>query len=252
MAGRGREISRPELCDREWLVEHYVRRELTAQEIADYLGVAKPTVRLHLRRNGIALRPPARRFQLSEEQAAELVLAYQAGRSLDDVGREFGLTVSGAAKYLERAGVPRRPSAQTGRRKAKCWDALVSGDWLEREYLVHGKSMGQIAREQGCSHSTVRKAIFFKGITPRANARPTGARTLSARHAQQLRNELKRCAMCDKTSDLEVHHRDADRSNNERENLLLLCRDCHAIAEWLIRPVEARLRQAYRLDAAIA
>ena len=35
------------------------------------------------------------------------------------------------------------------------------------------------------------------------------------------------CAECGATEDIEVHHRDADRSNNELKNLIPLCQTCH-------------------------
>lgn len=36
-----------------------------------------------------------------------------------------------------------------------------------------------------------------------------------------------RCEICFATSQLEAHHNDRDRSNNERDNITTLCRDCH-------------------------
>lgn len=35
------------------------------------------------------------------------------------------------------------------------------------------------------------------------------------------------CEDCGATAELEVHHRDRDRSNNDLENLAVLCHDCH-------------------------
>lgn len=36
-----------------------------------------------------------------------------------------------------------------------------------------------------------------------------------------------KCNGCEATEDLHVHHRDRDRSNNDPENLEVLCKDCH-------------------------
>lgn len=36
------------------------------------------------------------------------------------------------------------------------------------------------------------------------------------------------CTNCDAVDELEVHHRDGDRTNNDPENLLPLCTDCHS------------------------
>lgn len=35
------------------------------------------------------------------------------------------------------------------------------------------------------------------------------------------------CAECGASGDLQVHHKDRDRSNNEPENLVPLCKNCH-------------------------
>jgi hypothetical protein len=35
------------------------------------------------------------------------------------------------------------------------------------------------------------------------------------------------CESCGSTSDIEVHHRDRNRCNNDVSNLVVLCSDCH-------------------------
>jgi len=35
------------------------------------------------------------------------------------------------------------------------------------------------------------------------------------------------CQVCGRTSNVEVHHRDGDRTNNRLENLIPMCRGCH-------------------------
>lgn len=37
-----------------------------------------------------------------------------------------------------------------------------------------------------------------------------------------------RCEHCGTTTELEVHHRDLDPSNNVPDNLIVLCDSCHA------------------------
>lgn len=37
----------------------------------------------------------------------------------------------------------------------------------------------------------------------------------------------RQCAWCEGTENIEVHHRDGDRNNNQEDNLLPLCHDCH-------------------------
>ena len=39
----------------------------------------------------------------------------------------------------------------------------------------------------------------------------------------------KECCTCGGTKHLVVHHKDGDRSNNNIENLMLVCRSCHSV-----------------------
>ena len=39
----------------------------------------------------------------------------------------------------------------------------------------------------------------------------------------------KRCVICDSKKNLHIHHSDFDPSNNEIDNLLLVCGWCHAL-----------------------
>jgi 5-methylcytosine-specific restriction endonuclease McrA len=43
-----------------------------------------------------------------------------------------------------------------------------------------------------------------------------------------LREKDERCVECGVTEDIEVHHIDTNRWNNELDNLVPLCHDCHS------------------------
>lgn len=38
-----------------------------------------------------------------------------------------------------------------------------------------------------------------------------------------------KCSLCDSTENLELHHKDGNRSNNDVRNIQLLCRGCHRV-----------------------
>lgn len=42
-----------------------------------------------------------------------------------------------------------------------------------------------------------------------------------------LANYSQKCAVCKDTEQLEAHHRDGNHRNNELDNLMLLCHNCH-------------------------
>lgn len=52
--------------------------------------------------------------------------------------------------------------------------------------------------------------------------------TINKKLRNYLLETLKGCEICGSRNDLQVHHKNRDRSNNTRENLLLLCKTCHA------------------------
>lgn len=53
-----------------------------------------------------------------------------------------------------------------------------------------------------------------------------------AKAFHQKPNECSRCGYKENTAALEVHHKDHNRSNNDIENLIILCANCHAITHW--------------------
>ncbi len=49
----------------------------------------------------------------------------------------------------------------------------------------------------------------------------------SARKINEYFNKQTICQQCGSTNCLDVHHKDYDYTNNEPDNLILLCRSCH-------------------------
>lgn len=40
-------------------------------------------------------------------------------------------------------------------------------------------------------------------------------------------NLIQKCVLCLKTQQLEIHHKDLDRKNNQLSNIVILCKSCH-------------------------
>jgi len=45
----------------------------------------------------------------------------------------------------------------------------------------------------------------------------------------KLKETFKDCVLCKGKRKLEMHHKDKNRSNNERNNLIILCETCHRV-----------------------
>jgi hypothetical protein len=68
----------------------------------------------------------------------------------------------------------------------------------------------------------------YKKTVPKLNARARYTHGFT----DKLKREIKkrdgnRCQRCGRTTGLDVHHIDGDRFNNEPENLITLCKECH-------------------------
>lgn len=51
---------------------------------------------------------------------------------------------------------------------------------------------------------------------------------LSARAARRLRAEVGCCERCGSTERLHIHHKDRNKHNQDRSNLVVLCKGCHS------------------------
>ena len=60
------------------------------------------------------------------------------------------------------------------------------------------------------------------------------------KHAQRA-YPTKECARCGGTETLQRHHRDRDPTNNEPENVEILCAKCHGAEHRRLRPVRCSI-----------
>lgn len=90
------------------LIEQY-RAGATQRELAKAWGIARNTVTLHLKRNGIATRRIVRK--MNDEQVAEAAHLYQSGQSLAELGDRYGVHHNTVWKELKQAGVRMRPAS---------------------------------------------------------------------------------------------------------------------------------------------
>lgn len=72
--------------------------------------------------------------------------------------------------------------------------------------------------------------------------------TKSAHHWRAQKHRAATCAECGTVSDLHVHHKDRNPSNNDPTNLLTLCASCHLRLHWR-EDRDARMAAAKRAAA---
>jgi len=58
--------------------------------------------------------------------------------------------------------------------------------------------------------------------------------------ARKLRGRF--CARCGSTENLHAHHLDHDITNNDPENILTLCKDCHELIHLIICRIKREIR----------
>jgi len=100
-------------------------------------------------------------------------------------------------------------------------------------YHVQGWNTRELAGFYGVNRSCICRVMKKMGIPRRPRAR-FGKWNGMYKHGKRSRLYLKivcreRCAECESRNkdELVVHHKDGDRDNNRRENLLVVCRGCH-------------------------
>lgn len=58
------------------------------------------------------------------------------------------------------------------------------------------------------------------------------------------------CAVCQSAENLEVHHKDRDRSNNHIDNLQILCTPCHR-KQHVLYPGEAMVNKNFQIPLSL-
>jgi hypothetical protein len=169
----------------------------------------------------------------------------------------------GVLSALDRAGIPRRGQTEARRlvpphkrskvKMPEAADAYTAGvplKVLAARYGVSWATVRDVLAKAGVEIRTSRESAKIRWADPEYREfrvaalehrrRPTGVRKFKRLLAQ---NAV--CAWCEADENLEQHHLNGVRSDHRPENIVPLCRDCHAKAEWLIHHATEGLRRAY-------
>jgi hypothetical protein len=129
----------------------------------------------------------------------------------------------------------RRP-IEIKRNKGKVFCSVVCyGKFCRKEVpcLVCGKLILATFNKKTCSRSCANK--HREGIKYKLNRPKDKVKTQRILKARLLKNRGNGCERCgfDKYQILEIHHKDKDRSNNNLDNLEIICPNCHAGEHYL-------------------
>lgn len=165
-------------------------------------------------------------------------------RTAADIASELGCHKETIYRWLRHHGIPVRPKRRAMRLARSGVDF---DDAAAAAMYVAGASAGDIAVRLGASKTTVFGALHRQGVHVRSK-REAGLRRRDASQRRMPRpsrlvGDLSQCAACGRQDSLEVHHVNADCSDDRSENLIALCWEHHVLVEYLITRALHGLRQ---------
>jgi DNA-binding transcriptional ArsR family regulator len=222
-------------------VAQLLSEELTLNEIAHRLGVARSTVGYHtgvLNRErdqrlleldrGMGRTRPVAAPEVTRERVRRLL---EAGRTRSEIAETLGLARSTVTYHAVRLG--RDIDHRCARRYD--WDAI-------RRFYDAGHSVAECQSRFGFNKQTWHAAIQRGLITPRPARMPleklliAGPRRSRGHLKQRLFDsgiKTRRCESCGLAKwngqpiPLALHHVNGERHDNRLENLQILCANCH-------------------------
>ena len=183
------------------------------------------------------------------EKAKEM---YLSGSSTYQIGKEFNLPAQVVWKDLKNAGVKIRSKTEALQKYVRYNTCIIcKRTFRARERWDSGGNLSRETCSPECEHilksnrqkeawDTERKEHMSKLFTGRStegwniqkgelshNWKGGATSNVYRRIAfEELKVEMV-CSVCGGTEDLAVHHKDRDRTNNTKENIVIMCGPCH-------------------------
>ena len=159
----------------------------------------------------------------------------EAGLSKAQIARRLEINKSTVAYHVRRLGLP--IEERFGRRYD--WEVIAAT-------YEAGLSARRCRERFGCSREAWNEAVRRGAIVPRPKAIPLEELLVAGRATNRVHLKARliaaglkenRCEQCGisewrgKPLSLQLHHKDGDGTNNELENLEILCPNCHSQTE---------------------
>jgi hypothetical protein len=197
---------------------------LSTVTIAQNYGVSKVAILYHLHKLKTPMRHPP---TIPEPIICEL---YISGKSTVEIGREWNVSAQCIKIILERNGISRRSKKEALEKYSKHSICVVCG----KDFRVRSgwKDGGSLSRKT-CSENCLHLLLHDIQINHNSNIKKGD----SQGRYQRIRRELKPdvCELCGAVPPVRMdsHHKDRNKSNNTKENLMVLCVHCHAHLHYL-------------------
>jgi 5-methylcytosine-specific restriction endonuclease McrA len=250
-----------QLQDREWLAQQVAAGRLGG-EIADEIGCSRPLLYQTVKKLGISWEPRTALRLRDKEWLYEQYVTRMRGTTA--IAAEVGVTDTTVAAALRRHGIPARTQKEGRGVRSSRLRAMVQMPEAADMYR-DGNTIDEVALRFGVSEHVAKGALIAAGVTIRSKSENLKMRRAHPEHGRRYREASERrrrptgvramkkllaqdalCAFCGADEDLEQHHLNAVRSDDRPENIVPLCRDCHAKVEWLVHRATEGLRRAYR------
>lgn len=164
-------------------------------------------------------------------------------RSGKSIASELGCRSCTVYAALRKHGIPVRTKSQAGRLGKSGTDF---DDARMAALYEAGASTNDLKRMFGASPNTVLDALRRQGVKVRTKKEAAHLhRNVKQRRlprSSEMIGVVTRCAACDRTENLELHHVNADATDNRKENLIALCWEHHMLLEMLITKALCGLR----------
>lgn len=206
-------------------------------------------------------RPPVYRVALTDKKALPyrdaqiLRSAYEELPSTLLLADRFGVAVTTINKWLKKHHIPLNTKKATSRADwTKPWTYKYK---IASAYKKHGTRT--LAKKWGCNPTTIvnwlkkfgipARLATGPGVTYEACYKPSKDRVTrqgyvrSSRYSKALKMEVAKCERChydEHLQILQVHHADHNTNNNRRNNLVVLCPNCHALDTHGIEKITKR------------
>ena len=263
-----RKINLPE----DLLRELYVEQGLTTYQIAEELGVNRQTISNKLKEYNIELRdsrfkPVKKKLKRVKKypykDKATYERKYKELKSIDLVAEFFNINVKTAFDWKKRHGIDTiKNMSYKGIEKRMEGKPWADKDNLETMYNQYSST--ELAKMWNCDPSTIQKWVKRHGIEVKDHSEQWARKSksgilvvkedqfdmkayreqiqlgvnLSKRTLQYIKDIVGSCQSCGYDQTLDLHHIDEDRANNEPDNHVILCPNCHALIHRLGKTVE--------------
>ena len=209
--------------EKEVFYKLYIEEQMSMSEIATELNISKATVQRKLKRFGIPIR------DISEVKKGRS--NGQEGTLRKDLDKEAIIEAYNDMTSMRQLCIDYNVSYKTLRKYFEIWGVEIRPHDVQTTYHNKVYKTGKNFRpRQAPTHEA-----------PKKRKKNYGAQNKNYHyiyHRVAFSTYPHECCVCgynEFTEILEVHHIDGDRSNNEPENLIIICPNCHrALTKGLI------------------